>query len=232
MPDAPDTTLRDEPIHDDDRTIPVESVVEHLTEITPEQLLEEHGPAFVESVDRYLRLFDAPLVRRLPIIREVVAYQENGPAESVAFAANALGHGMQGVLSVINYVADLQATISPPLFLDRLGAAIVQATQRPAKRLLSLGTAFLVLFLVVDSIAVLSPARGIVVKLQALLGWPVIVLGVVCLAFWILGEWFRQDRQPGGRLLRPGGRGPVRHARRAVSRPAAATTIFGSSTSG
>ncbi len=91
VPDAPDTASRVEPIPDDDRTIPVESVVEHLIEITPEQLLEEHGPAFVESVDRYLRLFDAPLVRRLPMIREVVAYRENGPAESVALAANCAG---------------------------------------------------------------------------------------------------------------------------------------------
>ena len=52
---------------DEDRDIPVEEVVERLIEMTPEELVEQMGPAFVNSVDRYLRLFDVPIVRRLPV---------------------------------------------------------------------------------------------------------------------------------------------------------------------
>src|SRR5262249_43493037 len=32
----------------------------------------------------------------------------------------------------------------------------------------------------------------VVDKVQTLMGWPVIILGVICLAFWTLGGWFRK----------------------------------------
>ncbi len=62
----------------------------------------------------------------------------------------------------------------------------------PAKRLLWLGSAFLLLFLVVNALAFLKPMRGVVDRLQNLMGWPVIILGTVCLFFWFLGAWFRK----------------------------------------
>ena len=63
------------------REIPVEAVVERLIQMTPERLLARTGPAFVHSVDRYLRFLDKPLIRRLPGIRTLVAYREKSPAE-------------------------------------------------------------------------------------------------------------------------------------------------------
>jgi hypothetical protein len=174
------------------REIPVEAVVERLIQMTPERLLDQLGPAFVRAVDRYLRLLDLPLIRRLPVIRNLVAYREKSPAEAVALAANYLGHLIQQALDVVYFFADLHGTLSPPVFLDRLGATIVNATRTPAKRLLWLGSAFLFLFLIVEAVSFLKPFRGIVAKLQALMGWPVIILGVICVAFWLLGAWFRR----------------------------------------
>ena len=107
----------------------------------PERLIGRAGPAFVTAVDRYLRLLDLPLIRRLPIIRNLVAYREKSPAEAVALAANYLGHLIQRGLNVVYFFADLQGTLSPPVFLDRLGATLVNATRTPAKRLLWLGSA-------------------------------------------------------------------------------------------
>ncbi len=40
--------------------------------------------------------------------------------------------------------------------------------------------------------AFLKPLRGVVDKLQTLMGWPVIILGAICLVFWLLGAWFRK----------------------------------------
>ena len=150
------------------------------------------GPSFVVAVDRYLRLLDLPLIRRLPGIRNLVVYREKSPAEAVALAANYLGHLIQRGLDVVYFLADLHGTLSPPVFLDRLGATIVNATRTPAKRLLFLGSAFLVLFLIVKVVSFLAPFRAVVDKIQTLLGWPVIILGVICLAFWSLGAWFRK----------------------------------------
>ncbi|HKI18577.1 MAG TPA: hypothetical protein VKA15_11885, partial [Isosphaeraceae bacterium] len=174
------------------REIPVEAVVERLIQMTPERLVDRMGPASVKAVDRYLRLLDVPLIRRLPVVRNLVAYREKSPAEAVALAANYLGHLIQRALDVVYFFADLHGTLSPPVFLDRLGATIVNATRTPAKRLLWLGSVFLFLFLIVEAVSFLKPFRAIVVRLQTLMGWPVIVLGVICLGLWLLGAWFRR----------------------------------------
>jgi len=174
------------------REVPVEAVVERLIQMTPERLVDRMGPSFVRAVDRYLRLLDLPLIRRLPVIRNLVAYREKSPAEAVALAANYVGHLIQRALDVVYFFADLHGTLSPPVFLDRLGATIVNATRTPAKRLLWLGSMFLFLFLVVEWVWFLKPLRGVVDKVQTLMGWPVIILGVICLVFWLLGAWFRR----------------------------------------
>ena len=87
----------------------------------------------------------------------------------------------------------LQGTgCQPPVFLDRLGATVVNATRTPARRLLMLGSAFFFLFITVNALAFLKPLRGVVDRLQTLMGWPVIILGGICLVFWSLGAWFRK----------------------------------------
>ena len=174
------------------REIPVERVVERLIQMTPERLIDRTGPAFVRSVDRYFRLLDLPLIRRLPVIRNLVAYREKSPAEAVALAANYLGHLIQRGLNVVYFFADLQGTLSPPVFLDRLGATLVNASRTPARRLLLLGSAFFFLFVTVNALAFLKPLRGVVDRLQTLMGWPVIILGGICLVIWYLGAWFRK----------------------------------------
>ena len=174
------------------REIPVEKVVEQLIQMTPERLIDRAGPAFVRAVDRYFRLLDLPLIRRLPVIRNLVAYREKSPAEAVALAANYLGHLIQRGLNVVYFFADLQGTLSPPVFLDRLGATLVNAARTPARRLLMLGSAFFFLFVIVNALAFLKPLRGVVDRLQTLMGWPVIILGGICLVIWYLGAWFRK----------------------------------------
>ena len=46
--------------------------------------------------------------------------------------------------------------------------------------------------MIVNALAFLKPLRGVVDKVQTLMGWPVIILGVICLVFWSLGAWFRK----------------------------------------
>lgn len=178
--------------HREAREIPVEALVERLIQLTPEVLLDRMGQGFVASVDAYIRLLDAPVVRRLPLIRSLVAHREKSPAEAVALAANMVGFAVQRGLDVIYFLADLQATLSPAIFLDRLGLTMVNATRTPAKRLLWLGSAFLILFLIVNVVGFLSVFRPSVDAVQRRLGWPVIVLGCICLGVWSLGSWLRK----------------------------------------
>ncbi len=64
---------------DEHREIPVEAVVERLIQMTPEQLVDRMGPSFVASVDRYLRLFNAPILRRMPLIRNLASVPREEP---------------------------------------------------------------------------------------------------------------------------------------------------------
>ena len=197
--ELPDPTLLDDSAELTSRDIPVEAVVERLIQMTPERLIDQMGPASVKAIDRYMRLLDLPLVRRLPVVRRLVAYREKSPAEAVALAANYLGHLIQRALDVVYFFADLHGTLSPPVFLDRLGATIVNASRTPAKRLLWLGSVFLFLFLIVNWLPFLEPFRAVVDKVQTLMGWPVIILGAVCLVFWLLGAG--SARSPTSRLI-------------------------------
>ena len=58
--------------------------------------------------------------------------------------------------------------------------------------MLLLGSAFFFLFVTVNALTFLKPLRGAVDRVQTLLGWPVIILGCVCLVVWSLGAWFRK----------------------------------------
>ncbi len=184
-----------EELKGDDREIPVEEVIERLIEITPEELVEQMGPTFVGSIDRYLRLFDVPFVRNFPVIHSVLEYRQKGPAEAVALLANYIGYFLQRAMDVIYYFADLQATVSPPLFLDKLGRTIVGATKRPATRLFTFGIGFAVLYVVAEYVIpgqVGTFLSGIAKWLASKLGLPVVGLGVICFFLMLLGNWFKK----------------------------------------
>ena len=193
------------------REIPVEAVVERLIQMTPERLVDRMGPAFVTTPPTVIiRLLDLPVIRRLPGIRNLVVYREKSPAEAVALAANYFGHLIQRGLDVAYFLADLHGTLSPPVFLDRLGATIVNATRTPAKRLLFLGSAFLVLFLIVQVVARSRAAPGRRRQDLQPAGLAGDHPGRDLPGLLVAGCLVPQDRQPVGRLLRAGGRGPVR----------------------
>ena len=181
-----------------------------LIQLSPERLIDRMGPGFVTSADRYLRLLDVPGLRRMPVIRNLVAYRQKSPAEAVTLAANYLGHLIQRFLDMVYFLADLQGTLSPPVFLDRLGATIVNATRTPAKRLLWMGSAFLLLFLVVKSVPLFQPFRGFVDQAAEPAGLASHRSGRDLSGLLAARFLVPQDRQSVGRLLRAGGRGPVR----------------------
>lgn len=243
------------------REVQVDTLIRELIEMTPERLIEQMGQSFAVSVYRYIRMFDIAIIRRLPVVRQLIATSQKGAAEVAALAVNYAGHALQSLVNFILFLADLQGTISAPIFLDRLGTTLINATQRPAKRLIVLGVVVLtVTFMIwvfdirqqerrnilrfaindieaviiepehpltgqsfpvvrlrevatVDSLELKLPSGETFIvprewtdladpppsligsisnKLNKLLGWPVIVLGVVCLIPLFIGRWLRK----------------------------------------
>ena len=137
------TTAIPEPVHRTTmgRDLYAEEVVRELVEMTPERLVQRMGPGFPETINRYVRMLDLPILRRLPGLRVLIAFRARGPGEVAALTTNYVGYLLQGVLDIGYFLADLQGTISGPIFIDRLGALLVSATARNARRLILFGLA-------------------------------------------------------------------------------------------
>lgn len=175
-----------------ERDVRIETLAQRLIETTPDGLVDQMGQPFVDSVARYLKLLNVPLVRRLPPVRELIAAAARSKSETAALAANYLGYSMHAVLRLAYYLADLQGTVTGPIFLDRLGTTMVQTTSRPTKRLLILGVS-IVLINGLIQIAPTPPIVDVVAKkLRDVLGTPVIILGLVCAVPLALGIWLRR----------------------------------------
>ncbi len=186
------------------RDLYAEEVVRDLLEMTPERLVQRLGPRFPESIARYVRFFDLPLIRRLPIIRDLIASRDQGAGHVAALATNYLGYLLRSVLEVGYFLADLHGTISGPIFLDRFGSILVKATSRNAYRLLLFGAGVLVLSglaWLLGLVLLESMAR----KLRAIFVLPVLILGIACLILTVLGRWLKwlanQSSEEGERLV-------------------------------
>jgi hypothetical protein len=186
------------------RDLYAEEVVRDLLDMTPERLVQRLGTGFPESVARYVRFLDVPLIRRLPVIRDLVASRDQGAGHVAALAANFLGYLLRSLLEIGYFLADLQGTISGPIFLDRFGMILVKATSRNAYRLiyLALGIFLLSTFAWLLGIVFLEALAR---KLKTVFVLPVIILGLACFLIMLLGRWLRwlanQSSEEGERLV-------------------------------
>ena len=205
------------------RHLRVEDLIQTLTQVDPGTIEAELGTAGARRIAATLDRLDAPLLRALPILRQLLPRSREGDAlERVAAAAKALGRWIEKRLSVVHWVSDLSGVITGPQFLDRLGSGMVQATARPAKRLLMFGFAFLLLQGVVGLFVSVPPPREAAAPaasvespvspddiaatadwkpplilrfanwLERTLGTPFLVLGTFALVTLLLGTWFQR----------------------------------------
>lgn len=174
------------------REVPVEDVLAQLTTATSLDAAEVVEPRQARSLARWCRCFDLPLLRRAPIARRLaMAGRSTDDYEAVAAAARGVGEELEKAVAAVQWAADLYGTLTAPQLVDSTGSWLVERTKRPTIRLLLFGTLVLLagsLAQVLPFDAVKSAARFF----QGLLGWPLIVLGVLCLIPLVLGKWLQQ----------------------------------------
>jgi len=174
------------------REIPLEQVIGRLLAATPASVANRIGPALAQSVARWCRAMDVFAVRRVPLIRDLVAAGRlRTPYETTAQAANCIGQTLRGALDRVYWVADLYGTLTAPQLVDSIGTYMVKGTARPARRFLLVGIAFLAVWYLASSLQIEALA-GLTNALRRLFGTPLIVLGTLCLVPLLLGLWFRQ----------------------------------------
>lgn len=175
------------------REIRLERVLETLVDLDGAQVETTLGREAAERFTRILQLFHAPLIRRLPFFAAGARLEAtlDDPCEVVAAFGRRLGQFGQRLLSVVHWCADLSGTMTATQFLEMVGAAVTKWTMRPARRLILMGSAFLL----VDWTFALfhfDILRNLSKPLERIMGTPLIVLGGICLLLLLIGQWFRK----------------------------------------
>lgn len=174
------------PITVQERTIPVEHAIEALWRLEPDRLPLYLPKREIQSLDRLVRIINAPIVRELPAIRSVRSPKRlDTPEERVVDLGRRVALALERARERVLVVADMHGIVTGPQILDRVASAMVQASKRPATRLLMFGGGFALLRLLVGDAGVLGRF------LEKFVALPLVILGVVCLGVLVLGRWLK-----------------------------------------
>lgn len=174
------------------REIPVESVIARMLATTPADVAEGAGSRLARSAAQWCKAFDVPLVRRLPLVRDLVeAGRRPSAEETTALVANRTGALLKQLLDRAYWLADFYGIVTAPQLVDSVGDWLVKGTSRPARRFLMIGLGFLIVSYLAGFLP-LSPIQSLSHSLERLVGGPLVILGLLCLVPLCLGLWFRQ----------------------------------------
>lgn len=175
------------------REIPADHALRHLAGLTPEGVEAEMGQDFVTRVARAVRIFSFAPVRWFPVFRRYVPRTSRGMSDSqiVAAAGHKASAELQRHLDRWLWIADLDGTVTPAQFVDRLGTAMVKGSLRPAYRLLVFGLIVLLIDILVPQ-GHLGFLEGIYTILKRIVSDFVVVLGSICVAILGIGWWLRR----------------------------------------
>lgn len=174
------------------RDIRVEAVVEELLTLEAPTVEVHLGEESAGRLARVLRMLDIPVVRRLPLIRELAPGTAGlDPYQALAEAGHGLGRFLERTVERFRFFGDLTGIVTGSQLLDRVGTTLVRATQRPAVRLLMFGFAAILVSWFIDWFD-WTALEGIANFLNKVLGTGVMVLGGICLAVQAFGRWIRK----------------------------------------
>ena len=175
------------------REIPADRVLRQLAGVTPEGVEAEMGQDFVARVARAVRLFSFAPVRWFPVFRRYVPRTSRGMSDSqvVTAAAHKAAAELQRHHGRWLWLADLDGTVTPAQFVDRVGTAMVKGSLRPAYRLLVFGLIVLLIDLLVPQ-SHLGFIEGFYLLLKKIVSDFVIVIGSICVGILGIGWWLRR----------------------------------------
>lgn len=171
------------------REIRIEVLIEGLLTLEADVVEDYLGRESADRLARFLGFLDVPLVRDLPFLRRVVpGIRRVDPLDGLALAGRGLGRALDEAMDHVRLYDDFRGIVTGPQIVDRVGAGIVKATQRPAVRLMIFGIGTLVIGQLVGLVPSLSGLHDFLFKVLSAMVW----LGSICLIFWALGQWLRR----------------------------------------
>jgi hypothetical protein len=185
LPRAPAGTLP--------REVPAELVLRRLGSLTPAEALAELGPDLLARLARVVRLFSRPPLAWFPIIRTIMprigGWMNDG--DVVSAAARRLAATLKQYHDRWFWLADLHGTVTPSVFVDRLGTMLVKSSFRPAYRLALFGG----VYLFVKALLKVTPAWFLMDFerfLSRFVGSALSLLAGVCCVVFGIGWWLKR----------------------------------------
>ncbi|MBK8979441.1 MAG: ion transporter [Planctomycetes bacterium] len=169
-----------------DRDIPVEYAIEYLWRLQPAEIGQFLPRKDVLAIDRVARIINAPIVRSLPLVRQLRSPERaDTPEERVVDLGRRVALLLERARERALHVADMHGIVTGPQVLDRVASALVKASKRPAVRLLMFGGLFTIVRALVGAESWLG---GLLTKFVAT---PLVILGSVCLVLFGIGRWLK-----------------------------------------
>ncbi len=183
-----DIAVRDEisPVADV-RDMRVEDAIERLYSLRPDEVATTMSSTDLMALNRVTRVINAPFIRSLPFVRAFRSTERGAtPEQRVVNLGRRIADNLEKWRGRILFFADLHGIVTGPQILDRLATAMVNASKRPAVRLLMFGALFSIVRMFVSDD---NPLNEI---LKRFVATPLVVLGGVCFVILLVGRWFKR----------------------------------------
>lgn len=169
----------------------VEDVMDTLLNLRGNQVEEVMGRQFPYLIHQYCGFFKAPLIRHLPLIKQLVEmHTKYAPPEFTARIGRNAGRLIECVLSVIYWFSDLYGIVTGPRLLDRVAHTLITSFQSPAKKLFFIGSIFLLANLLFQALP-LPILQTVLAFLDRYIGTPLFIIGGICLIPLSIGFWLK-----------------------------------------
>lgn len=175
------------------RELPAEAMLRRLGGMSARQVVSDLGDESTARLARVVRIFSRPPLNWFPLVR--AAAPRIGAWMSDSQIVAAASRQLAAVLKIYHdrwfWLADLHGTVTPSVFVDRLGTMLVKGSFRPAYRLALFGS----IYVIVYTIFWLIPFEFLDRTerfLRNFVGPALLVLGGVCALVFSVGFWLKR----------------------------------------
>jgi hypothetical protein len=166
-------------------------LLERMASVAPEELDALFDPRTVSRIAQLARLASYVPTSWFGWARFVPARTGLSDSELAALACRRAAATLSKWHDAAYWAADLHGTISPSLFVDRVGTLMVKNSVRPATRLALFGGGYLIVIAILHVVPIdaLTPVE---LFLRRFVGTTLLALGSICLVVFTIGWWLRQ----------------------------------------
>lgn len=179
------------------RDLLADRLLRQMATLTAHEVETELGETLAARIAWSVRLLSRTPLRWLPILHACVP--QTSPQMNNAEVTAATGRQVSALLQKYYdrwlWVADLHGTVTPSLFVDRMGTVLVRSTLRPVYRLLVFGGLYLLtrlVFRLASHLGFLDLFVEVERYLGRVVGQTLVVLGAICVVLLGIGWWLKR----------------------------------------